>query len=317
VSELEWRGGLSEAEIDAVRALAAAATEVDGVAPLSEHVLRHLGPSRAGSDEAGSDEAGNNEAGGGEAVHLLGHDGATLVGVAHLDLEKGTGGSGELTVHPDHRRAGLGTLMVRELRSAVPPDATMQLWAHGDHPAAAAIAARLGFRKIRELRQLRLDLPEPPAVPEPPDGVLIRSFRVGVDEAEFLRVNNAAFGWHPEQGGWDLSDITLRERESWFDPDGFLLAVDSSDRLLGYHWTKVHPAAAGAEPLGEVYVLGVDPSAQGLHLGRTLTLAGLRYLHDRGLRTMTLYVEADNEAAVRLYGDLGFTRWHTDVMYAG
>ena len=219
-------------------------------------------------------------------------------------------------MHPDHRRAGLGTRLCRELRGSVPADATVQLWAHGDHPAAAAIAARLGFRRIRELRQLRRELTDPPAVPAPPDGVRIRPFRVGLDESEFLRVNNAAFGWHPEQGGWTTEDITLRERESWFDPDGFLLAVDPADRLLGYHWTKVHPAS-GTEPLGEVYVLGVDPSARGLHLGRMLTLAGLRHLYDRGLRTTMLYVEADNDAAVRLYGNLGFTRWHTDVMYEG
>ena len=298
MTELEWRAGLDEREIAAVRALAAAATEVDGVAPLGEHVLLHLGR------------------GGAEAAHLLAHQGATLVGVAHLDLEGAAGGSAELTVHPEHRRAGLGTELVRELLAKQPAAGALRLWAHGGHPAATAIATRLGLRKVRELLQLRLTMTEPPLVPPPPDGVRIRAFRVGIDEPEFLRVNNAAFDWHPEQGGWGQDEITRREQEPWFDPDGFLLAVDPADRLLGYHWTKVHPAAGSTGPLGEVYVLGVDPAARGLHLGRVLTLAGLRHLYERGLRTVLLYVEADNEAAVGLYSALGFTRWHTDVMYA-
>jgi mycothiol synthase len=265
---------------------------------LGEHVLLHRGRGGAG------------------AAHLLAHHGPTLVGVAHLDVEGAAGSSAELTVHPEHRRAGLGTELVRALLAEQPAAGALRLWAHGGHPAAAAIAARLGLRTVRELLQLRLTMTEPPLVPPPPDGVRIRAFRVGADEPEFLRVNNAAFDWHPEQGGWGQDEITRREHEPWFDPDGFLLAVDPADRLLGYHWTKVHPAAGSTGPLGEVYVLGVDPGARGLHLGRVLTQAGLRHLYERGLRTVLLYVEADNAAAVGLYSALGFTRWNTDVMYA-
>ncbi|HWM60458.1 MAG TPA: mycothiol synthase [Pseudonocardia sp.] len=286
---------MDEAAQAAVRELAAAAAAEDEVPPLSEHVLLHLGP----QDQP-------------PAAHLLAMDGATLVGVAHLDLDPEAGGSAELTVHPQHRRAGLGTALAREVSARVPVGRPLRLWAHGDHPGAAALAARLGFRRVRELLQLRAQLGEPPAVPPLPDGVRIRAFRVGTDEAEFLRVNNAAFSWHPEQGGWSLADVQLREREEWFDPDGFLLAVDSADRLLGYHWTKVHPD----ERIGEVYVLGVDPEARGLRLGRTLTLAGLKHLYEHGLRTMMLYVESDNGAALRLYSDLGFTRWHADIVYS-
>jgi mycothiol synthase len=165
---------------------------------------------------------------------------------------------------------------------------------------------------------MRRSLLAPLAAPELPDGVRLRPFVVGADEPEFLRVNNAAFDWHPEQGGWDAHQMKLREAEPWFDPAGFLLAVDGTDRLLGFHWTKVHGSGAAEhshEPIGEVYVLGVDPAARGMHLGRALTLAGLRHLRDRGLRQVMLYVEADNDAAIRVYEDLRFTRWDTDVSY--
>jgi mycothiol synthase len=166
---------------------------------------------------------------------------------------------------------------------------------------------------------MRRSLREPLPRADVPDGVVLRPFAVGADEAEFLRVNNAAFAWHPEQGRWNRRDVTLREAEPWFDPAGFLLAVEAGDpgRVLGFHWTKVHPAGGPVEePIGEVYVLGVDPAAQGRRLGPALTLAGLAHLRDRGLTAVMLYVEADNTAAVRVYRALGFTRWSADVRYA-
>jgi mycothiol synthase len=304
VVELRWRGALSGADIADVQALVAAATEVDGTAPLSEHVLLHL---RHGGDA--------------EAAHLLARDGDELVGFAHLDLtDPVAGGAGELVVHPEHRRAGLGSRIVQELldragRSEVAAG-RLRLWAHGEHPGAVALATTLGFTQARVLWQMRRSLLAPLAEPHLPEGVHLRPFVVGADEREFLRVNNAAFDWHPEQGGWDLDQVKLREAEPWFDPNGFLLAVDADDRLLGFHWTKVHGDGGHShEPIGEVYVLGVDPSARGMHLGAALTLAGLRHLRDRGLRQVMLYVEADNDAAVRVYHDLGFTRWDTDVSY--
>jgi len=304
VVELRWRGALSGADIADVQALVAAATQVDGTAPLSEHVLLHL---RHGGDA--------------EAAHLLARDGDELVGFAHLDLtDPVAGGAGELVVHPEHRRAGLGTGIVQELldragRSEVAAG-RLRLWAHGEHAGAVALATTLGFTQARVLWQMRRSLLAPLAEPHLPEGVHLRPFVVGADEREFLRVNNAAFDWHPEQGGWDLDQVKLREAEPWFDPNGFLLAVDADDRLLGFHWTKVHGDGGHShEPIGEVYVLGVDPSARGMHLGAALTLAGLRHLRDRGLRQVMLYVEADNDAAVRVYRDLGFTRWDTDVSY--
>lgn len=138
----------------------------------------------------------------------------------------------------------------------------------------------------------------------------LRTFVPGRDEEAWLEVNRRAFAHHPEQGSWTAPDLAMREEESWFDPEGFFLA-ERSGRLVGFHWTKIHP-----DPIGEVYVVGVDPSAQGGGLGRTLTIEGLRYLRSRGLADAMLYVDEDNHSAVKMYTALGFTRWSTDVMYA-
>jgi mycothiol synthase len=172
------------------------------------------------------------------------------------------------------------------------------------------------------LLQMRRDLAGVDADPGPalPEGVRVLPFRPGRDEESWLRVNARAFAWHPEQGRWTPEDLRLREAEPWFDPAGFLLAwrgdPDAGGTLLGFHWTKVHPPGdAGDEAVGEIYVLGVDPDAQGLRLGRALTDLGLAHLRGRQLKQVLLYVDEDNTAAVRLYEGRGFARFSVDVSW--
>ncbi|MGC1212029.1 MAG: mycothiol synthase, partial [Micromonospora sp.] len=192
----------------------------------------------------------------------------------------------------------------------------LRAWAHGDHPSAAALAVDLGFTRARVLWQLRRPLTG--VLPEPrlADGLELRAFRPGEDDEAWLALNARAFAQHPEQGRWTTADLRVRLAEPWFDPAGFLLAVESAtDRLLGFHWTKVHERPGSAR-IGEVYVLGVDPSAHGGGLGKALTSAGLAYLRDRrGLDRVMLYVDESNTGAVALYERLGFARWSAHVNY--
>jgi mycothiol synthase len=227
----------------------------------------------------------------------------------------------ELVVHPSFRRRGHGsTLLDRLLELAGPRP--LSLWAHGDLPGSAELLAPRGLTRSRVLLQMRRDLAGVDPAPRPtlPDGVHVEAFRPGRDEAAWLRVNARAFASHPEQGSWTAEDLQLREKEPWFDPAGFLLAwrgdPDDGGVLLGSHWTKVHPAGdVGDEPVGEVYVLGIDPDAQGMSLGRALTDLGLAHLRARGLGQVLLYVEEANTAAVRLYESRGFRRFAVDVSW--
>jgi mycothiol synthase len=293
---------LADGQSAAVLRLVAAATDADGVSPLSEHVMLHL---RYGGDP--------------QARNLLVLSGGEIAGYAHLDpTDPVEGPSAELVISPDYRRRGLGLAMVRALLQQAAPR-PLRLWAHGNLPAASALAARAGFERVRALWTMRRSLQEPLASPQFPAGVTVRSFAAGQDEEAWLTVNSAAFAGHPEQGTWTAEDLALREREPWFDPDGFFLA-ERNGKLVGFHWTKIHGGHPGApghghEDLGEVYVVGVDPGEQGSGLGRALTLTGLRYLRSRGLLNVMLYVDEENAAAIRLYESLGFTRWHTDVMF--
>jgi mycothiol synthase len=294
-------GPLSASEAALVLGLVQAAAAADGVSPLSEHVLLQV---RYGGDP-------------GARNLLLWQDGS-LAGYAHLDLaDPVEGQAGEMVIHPAARRRGLGRVLMKAL-TAEAAGSGLRLWAHGDRPAAAALAAAAGFARSRALWQMRRSLQEPVGQPVLAAGVTVRAFLVGQDEEAWLRLNHRAFAQHPEQGGWTRADLDLRERESWFDPAGFFLA-ERDQRLVGFHWTKVHDSAADDhehEAIGEVYVVGVDPSEQGSGLGRALTLVGLDYLRSRGLGQVMLYVDETNSAAIRLYESLGFVHWSTDVMFS-
>ncbi len=313
------RVDLSATQVAGILDLAGRASAADGVPPLSEPVLLHLRYDGSGPEPAEPDPRTGRD-------YVARVDGE-IAAYAHLDAPEPEV-SGELVVHPDHRRQGLGRALVGELAAAADGH-LLQLWAHGDLPAAARLAATAGFERFRTLWQMSRPLRDPVARPKLPADRALRTFVPGRDEDEWLGLNSRAFAKHPEQGGWTRHDLELREREPWFDPAGFFVAIRDG-QMAGFHWTKVPPpqpaahearaahglAAAGAKPsVGEVYVVGVDPAEQGSGLGRALTLAGLNHLRDLGLETAILYVDEDNTAAIRMYETLGFTRARTDVMY--
>jgi mycothiol synthase len=252
----------------------------------------------------------------------------------------------EFAVDPTARGIGLGTALLEGLLAGSPGG--LLIWAHGDHPAARALAASHGLTAVREL--LHLQLPEIPArtasssiesstptvssaeaaspteaaspVAAPsqvdvagersaqptPSGVRIAAFRPGTDDAAWVALNARAFVSHPEQGRVTLDDLNELVREGWFAADDFLVAWDG-DTMVGYCWLKVE------DDTGEFYVVGIDPDQQGRGLGRLLTEAGLERLRSRDIHRAHLYVEGDNAAAVGLYRSLGFIDDSIDIQY--
>lgn len=324
-------GRLSAAQAAEVLDLVAAAAAVDGGDPIAEdarlalrdaptpgdpervmHVLARRGP--AGEPESGP------------AGALTGYAQARTAQAGHGPTTTTT--TVELLVHPGARGRGVGAALAddlaRRLRGATdPPAGTVHAWSHTDSPGAAALARRLGLRRSRELWRMERTLGDPgsdrhpagdPPDPALPEGVVLRAFEPGRDEDAWLALNARAFATHPEQGAWGRADLDARTAEPWFDPAGLLLAVDAHDpdRLLASHWTKVERPGHG-----EVYVVAVDPAAQGRGLGRAVVLAGLHHLARRGVRVVDLYTDADNTAATRTYTRLGFARVATDVVYEG
>ncbi len=294
----EWRPPADESEASAALALLGAVARADGVAAVSGHVLEAIRQRTARWVIA---RAGNAPEPIGLAVALAGDP-------------------AEVAVHPEQRRRGWGSALV-----AAAVRRQGGVWAYGDLPPARGLAERLGLRRGRVLLQLRRSLPLQDAGDERPTapGVRIRAYRPGDDRA-IVAINARAFAWHPEQGRMTIDDLHEQMAEEWFDPAGLLVAVadagpgesgdtvesTGADRLLGFHWTKVHPGS-----LGEVYVLAVDPESPVRGLGTPLTRAGLAHLAATGQRAVMLYVEGDNDRARHLYERMGFEAWTTNVVY--
>ncbi|MDR6684870.1 mycothiol synthase [Arthrobacter sp. 1088] len=305
-------GALDPELLKDFRTLAAAAEESDGNPPLSEQTLVMLRGADAGDHSVLSlalyapDE---------DSDPATGEDLAGIAVVVEAPGPSGTTGVLELAVHPTYRNQGVAGRLLEALEGKRGFDG-LSAWSHGNHEAAAELATRFGYGPVRELWKMRL-MSSTSALPDVglPDGVSLRPFVPGQDEDAWLAANRAAFSHHPEQGSMTRADLEARKAEDWFDPAGFLLAVSDAGELLGFHWTKVHPRQGPHPAIGEVYVVGVTPGAQGLGLGKALTVAGIRYLQDKGLHAVMLYVDADNRAVVSLYQKLGFIRWDTDVMY--
>ena len=315
---------LDTEQLAALVALTEAATQVDGVAPLSEQVLL---------DARDSLPAGSAASTSTSPPHFLAYDGTHLAGYAHLEREPaattseaqhmGGTASAEIVVDPEFRRHGIGTALIRALGEVL-REGTLQIWSHGHVGVARAFAANEDTTTVRTLWTMRRSL-GPEARPLPaahvPEGYAARHLVVGQDEDAWLRVNARAFAHHPEQGRMTRVDLDRRMAQSWFDETGLILIEDirgPAPVLAASHWTKVvppqDPRVSPTE--GEVYVVAVDPAYQGMGLGQTVTVLGLTHLAERGLNEAFLYVEADNLRAVSIYAELGFTRSAVDVMYS-
>lgn len=198
--------------------------------------------------------------------------------------------------------------------AALGPTELVVLAAPDTDEVATAMGAS-GFEARRDLVQLRRPLPLEAELVDGSRRLPLRPFEPGADDAAWIRVNNRAFDWHPEQGGWSSHQLAERMAEPWFDPSGFLVLDGPEGSIYGFCWTKVHPPTEVDPELGEIFVIGVDPSAHGMGFGRSLVVAGLEHLTSRGITTAMLYTEADNDAAMALYRSLGFeehehTRWY-------
>jgi mycothiol synthase len=297
VVRVDIKRQMDEHDVAAIQALIDEATEADGHRPVDEHRWLDL-------------VQGGREGYAGLIAYHEGHDHP----VGYGQLSRGpTSWALEFVVDPHHRTPGntIGIDLVTAAVDLVGAEGGghLHLWVSKPRPEHDRIAAATGLKPGRALYQMRRPLPVGEAYT-----LETRPFRPGLDEHAWLEVNNRAFDWHPEQGGWDEATLKAREAEPWFDPRGFLLHEEGA-RLAGFCWTKIH---ADERPvLGEIYVIAVDPDFQGRGLGRRLVLAGLDYLSGKGVTIGMLYVDAENRSAVKLYVDMGFDVDHIDRAYVG
>lgn len=308
MARIEILTHLGPPDADAVSAMLAEAAAVDAHAPIDEHAWLDL-------------VQGGRAGYAGLVAWTDGHE--HPVGYAQVtrgpDAGHGGGSWGlEYVIDPHHRSPDLSIAqeLVRAAGRLIASagGGHVHMWVNQPRPEHDRIAAEIGLAPGRILYQMRRPLPYDLDADQPP--LETRPFQVGVDEPAWLEVNNRAFAWHPEQGGWDTDTLKQREAEPWFDPEGFLLHENGEGVVDGFCWTKIH--ADHDPPLGEIYVIAADPAAKREPgLGRQLVKAGLDHLYRRGLKVGMLYVDASNARAVKLYIDMGFVVNHLDQAYVG
>jgi mycothiol synthase len=271
----------------------AAIEAADGLAALTEHKMMHLGQ----ADGTGG---------------VVAKIGDTVIGYAQIAYHHGDDADSpphwaiELAVDPDHRTPEVYSPLIAAAAALVPDGDRYVVWAWHRELELALVQA--GYRTTRRLHRLVRPLPvEATAAPIP--GITIKPYEVGRNETAWLEVNNAAFAGHPENGALTPADLEERLLLPWFDPADLLMAWEGED-LVGSCWTKHH-----ANAVGEIYIIGVSPHAQGRGLGRTLLLRGLDHLYRTGSTTGMLYADGDNRAAMWLYADLGFQPVLTNRQY--
>ena len=304
------------------------AESADGFAALSEQFVAGLTDPRVGHQ------------------HVLVFNGDELVGLAGLEESDGEI-SAELVIAPGHRRQGYGTCLYEHLAEAVDKQGKkLQVWAHGQLPAAQAIAEQRGLAIVRHLLVMSVTgqaLEKAGQPGEGPDGYVAKNYRESVEafgtehvEESWIAANNQAFSWHPEQGGWDRDRLHRSMEAEWFDPQDVIFlwdvgaagssagaadapgaAVDKQPVLAGFHWTKWHGASAETDTAtGEVYVIALASEYQGRGLSGYLLRRGIKQMVNKGATEVILYVEKDNESAVRVYEKSGFDIAENHVVYA-
>ncbi|MGH8932718.1 MAG: mycothiol synthase [Egibacteraceae bacterium] len=303
---IELRTHLNRPILDEILELIEAATRIEGHRPVGEHKYSHL---RVGARNW---------------VGIMAYEQQKLVGYAHTrwnaagDMPRM---AVEVVVHPEWYGSDVAATLLAETREVLARagGGLLYLWVHRVEDSRGTLAARLGFEVQRELAFMSLPLSTRHADLPLPLGITVRRYRgKREDDQEFLRVNNAAFRGHPENGDWDAGEFAERRSREWFHVDDLIMAW-RRERLAGFHWTKWHSHESDEmpahDPVGEVYILAVDPTEQGTGLGRALLAAGLQHLYDRGCAEAVLYVDCASAGAVALYESEGFQTQYREVCY--
>src|ERR1700712_2873020 len=158
-SEFDWAS--EDGPAAEVRRIARASTANDGASTLNEQAVLQL-------KHRGLRDADLWVGGGGFALR-------------HGDIL-------DLAVHPESRRQGVGTALAT---AALPEGRKVDAWSHCDHPGAARLAELFSVPREGERVIMRRPLSGELDEVTVPDGVRVRSFEPG-DEQALLAVNASA-----------------------------------------------------------------------------------------------------------------------------
>lgn len=171
----------------------------------------------------------------------------------------------------------------------------------GNAPVKMAVE-QAGFRLVRHSYRMAIDLDGEPELPVWPEGVDVRTFRLG-DERVFYDVHQESF-----EDSWEHEHHPYEEWEHWFlqppllDADLWFLAEEDGEPA---GVAMCHPRPEDAE-VGWVGILGVRRPWRRRGIGRALLLHAFAEFRGRGMRRAGLGVDASSlTGANRLYESVG------------
>ena len=110
---------------------------------------------------------------------------------------------------------------------------------------------------------------------------------------------NDSFAEHDHYSPSTVEDVINIAEGDLFRPDGMMLAY-RGEECVGFCRCTIYPQR------GEISVVGTIKAARGIGLGRALLRWGVRWMEGQGAKRITLFVDGENENALRLYRQEGF-----------
>ncbi|HET8570303.1 MAG TPA: GNAT family N-acetyltransferase [Candidatus Limnocylindria bacterium] len=250
------------------------------------------------------------EMGGTDAQHdlrLVWRDGQ-LVGMGGVQPRAGVRFTTTIYVHPDARRQGIGTQMLRfaEERAdahapKAPADAQLSIvgWVNAEQPEMVGWAEHRGYERVRDFLRMQIQLDERPRAPRWPEGVSVRTYQPD-DARPLFHAVEEAFSDHWGHLPMEFDDWMRRTERSDFDPTLWFLATEGDEIVA------MSLAALMVPDGGWVGSVGVRRPWRQRGIARALLLETFGELYRRGRRWAALGVDADSlTGATRLYESVG------------
>lgn len=216
-------------------------------------------------------------------------------------------GLADVKVHPDARGRGVGRRMLALVEGRAAEQGSRDGYLRQNvtnlmQPARALLEAN-GYVYSHHYARMEIALDARPSPPPPPDGVILRNYEVGPDDAIVHAAFNRAWSqyegerWEPESLERWMDDVESEDFDSvhWHlaEEDGEIVAFCLGERYGAHGW---------------VQYLGVVPEHRGRGLGRLLLFQGFAGFYDAGVRRVDLTVSSENVPAARaLYERAGMS----------
>jgi len=226
---------------------------------------------------------------------------------------------GDGYVHPDFRRLGIGTTMLRALeeraRKEIPlaePDLRVSIMngMSSKDMIAREIHERESYKPTRFFWMMEIELSAAPEIISFSTDIELRPFIKGVQDRLVFEAEDEAFRDHWGHVPGNFNDWKLRklERED-FDPTLWHIAW-AGEQIAGFSQTRYRNG------IGWVSTLGVRRPWRKHGLGEALLLHSFNEFYKRGTLKIGLGVDASNPTgATRLYQKVGMQVKVEDVVY--